>query len=245
MRMKIFATALLGLSVSLFSAEKSQAQAASEEKLSLNLSLNHDAFFGFNPMVSGAIKGKKESSFTFYGIQWGAGTASAWGNWTEFGVGVNFPAGEFININPQLGFTMGNLLSSFTTGRGAVGDGIVPNVTINLSSTKLEGQIYGGYYGAFRKEGPSTANYVHYWANLGTKVSKNFSFGAHFENLFRQGGKNQPTSNSNYYTWVGPYVQFSKGSAGLRLSAGGNLASDEAIENYNGDFYKLQFFFGL
>lgn len=219
-----------------------QTDEEKDSKVSIGLSLNHDAFFGFNPMLSGAIKTGEKSALTFYGIQWGAGTAIAWGNWTEFGLGYSFQAGESVTINPQLGVTMGNLLSSYTEGKYAFGDGIVPNLTINLNNSKLEGQIYAGYYAALRKEGPTTANYVHYWANFGGKLTSFFSAGVHFENLFREGGKNQPSTTSQYYTWLGPYVQFTKGIAGLRLSAGGNLASESAKANFDGDFYKMNFF---
>jgi len=215
------------------------------DKVSIGLSLNHDAFFGFNPQLNGSIATGKNTAFTFYGIQWGAGTAIAWGNWTEFGVGYSFKAGETVMINPQVGFTMGNLLSSFTTGKYAIGDGIVPNLTVNHNSSKTEGQLYFGYYGALRKESPITANYVHYWANFGGKIKPFLSAGAHFENLFRSGGEGQPTSTSQYYTWLGPYVQFTKGNAGLRFSFGGNLAGNAAKANFDGDFYKMNMFFNF
>lgn len=224
------------------STVNAQTEETKENKVSIGLSLNHDAFFGFNPMLSGAIKTGDKSALTFYGIQWGAGTAIAWGNWTEFGLGYSFQAGESVTINPQIGVTMGNLLSSFTAGKYAFGDGIVPNLTVNLNNSKLEGQFYAGYYAALRKEGPLTANYVHYWLNFGGKLSSHFSVGAHFENLFRQGGKNQATTTSQYYTWLGPYIQFTKGIAGLRFSAGGNLAGESARANFDGDFYKMNFF---
>ena len=224
------------------STVNAQTEETKENKVSIGLSLNHDAFFGFNPMLSGAIKTGDKSALTFYGIQWGAGTAIAWGNWTEFGLGYSFQAGESVTINPQIGVTMGNLLSSFTAGKYAFGDGIVPNLTVNLNNSKLEGQFYAGYYAALRKEGPLTANYVHYWLNFGGKLSSHFSVGAHFENLFRQGGKNQATTTSQYYTWLGPYIQFTKGIAGLRFSAGGNLAGESAKANFDGDFYKMNFF---
>ncbi len=163
-----------------------QEKEEAEDKLSFTLSLNHDAFFGFNPMLSSAYALNEKTALTFYGIQWGAGTA--WGNWTEFGVGASFQAAESLSINPQLGVTMDNLLSSFANGPSVVGDGIVPNLTMNLSSHKLEGQLYAGYYAQLRKEGAAGANYVHYWTNLGCKLSSSFSMGAHFEHLFRDGG---------------------------------------------------------
>lgn len=238
---KVFSILSLFACVSI-STVQAQTDNTKENKVSIGLSLNHDAFFGFNPMLSGAIKTGDKSALTFYGIQWGAGTAIAWGNWTEFGLGYSFQAGESVTINPQIGVTMGNLLSSFTAGKYAFGDGIVPNLTVNLNNSKLEGQFYAGYYAALRKEGPLTANYVHYWLNFGGKLSSHFSLGAHFENLFRQGGKNQATTTSQYYTWLGPYIQFTKGIAGLRFSAGGNLAGESARANFDGDFYKMNFF---
>ncbi|MFN4085749.1 MAG: DUF6733 family protein [Spirosomataceae bacterium] len=222
---------------------------SSDDKLNIGVSLNHDAFFGFNPMLSGSYKATDKTAFTFYGIQWGAGTASAWGNWTEVGVGANFTAGNF-NINPQLGFTMGSLLSSGAASRGVVGDGIVPNLTVNYDAAKLEGQFYGGYYGAFRnntERGQSTNNYVHYWANLGVKATSWFSVGAHFENLYLSGGATNgggTLAQADGYTWVGPYVQFKKGSAGMRFSFGSNVA-DESARFAPNDFYKLAFFFGI
>lgn len=121
------------------STVNAQTEETKENKVSIGLSLNHDAFFGFNPMLSGAIKTGDKSALTFYGIQWGAGTAIAWGNWTEFGLGYSFQAGESVTINPQIGVTMGSLLSSFTAGKYAFGDGIVPNLTVNLNNSKLEG----------------------------------------------------------------------------------------------------------
>lgn len=238
-RCAMVAIALAGLTLTTAKAQEKKE----EEKLSFTLSLNHDAFFGFNPMLSGAYKLSDKAALTFYGIQWGAGTGAAWGNWTEFGLGAAFNAGESITINPQIGFTMGNLLSSFTSGPSVVGDGIVPNVTVNLNSSKMEGQLYAGYYAQLRNEGALGANYVHYWTNLGYKVSPMFSLGGHFEHLFRDGGSNN-TKFDQYYTWLGPYVQFSKGIAGLRLSAGANLR-DNAANTGGIDFYKLAFFVNL
>jgi hypothetical protein len=216
-----------------------------EDKLSIGVSLNHDAFFGFNPMLTGSYAVNEKTAFTFYGIQWGAGTARAWANWTEFGIGFNKTVGDF-NINPQLGFTKGSLLSSGAGSRGVVGDGIVPNLTVNYGSKKMEGQFYGGYYGALRDNtarGQSTNNYMHYWANLGVKATSWFSIGAHFENLYLSGGKTNgggTLDKAEGYTWVGPYIQFTKGNAGTRLSLGANTTKDEGFAP--NDFYKLAFF---
>jgi hypothetical protein len=225
----------------------SNAFSQGQDKLSIGVSLNHDAFFGFNPMLTGAYEVNDKTAFTFYGIQWGAGTASAWANWTEFGLGVNLKAGTF-NINPQLGFTMGSLLSSGAANPGVIGDGIVPNITINHGSDKFEGQFYLGYYAALRDKttaaGQATNNYIHYWANAGVKATSWMSIGAHYEQLYLSGGttfNGGSLDRADGYTWLGPYVQFSNKNAGLRFSFGGNL--DEGFAP--NDFYKMAIFFNL
>jgi hypothetical protein len=222
----------------------------SGEKLSVGISLNHDAFFGFNPSITASYPINKKTDFTAYGIQWGAGTASAWGQWTEFGMGVNFKAGDF-SINPQLGFTMGSLLSSGAAQRGVVGDGIVPNLTVNLNNKKLIGQLYGGYYAAFRNEtqrGDATNNYMHYWLNLGAKAAPWLALGGHFEHLYLASGKrNGPGADlerTEGYQWIGPFVQISKGIAGFRFSFGADLTSTAESFSDN-DFYKMQIFLNL
>lgn len=231
------------------------AQEKKEDKLSLSLSLNHDAFFGFNPSLSGSYPINKQTDLTFYGIQWGAGTGRDWGNWTEFGFGANFKAGDFA-INPQLGFTMGNLLSSGTAQRGVVGDGIVPNLTVNYDDKKIIGQLYAGYYAALRNETApttspaakqSTLNYLHYWVNVGGRVTPWLAIGAHFENLNLAGGKingGGTTKSADYYQWIGPFIQVSKGAGGMRFSFGTDL-TDELPANSNNDFYKLSFFYNF
>jgi len=226
-----------------------QAQERKEDKLSLSLNLNHDAFFGFNPAVTASYPVAPKTDFTFYGIQWGAGTASAWGNWTEFGLGFNMKAGDFA-INPQLGFTMGNLLSSGTNQPGIVGDGIVPNLTINYDDQKIIGQLYAGYYAALRNKtavGESTLNYAHYWLNVGGRVAPWLVLGAHYENLNLAGGKIKgggETSSADYYKWFGPFIQVSKGVGGMRFSFGTDL-TDPKTSNSSSDFYKLSFFFNF
>lgn len=216
------------------------------DKLSATLSLNHDAFFGTNPTLAFSYSFGK-TDLTFYGIQWGTGTASAWGNWTEFGFGLNFKTGDF-NINPQLGFTYGSLLSSGAANEGVVGDGIVPNVTVNYDNSKFLGQFYAGYYGALKnntkKAGEATNNYVHYWLNAGVKAKSWLAIGAHFEYLYLSGGKvngGGSLSKVDGYQWIGPFIQVSKQNTGLRLSFGSNIA-DKTKAFSKSDFYKLSFF---
>lgn len=242
----------IGVSLSLLlfaTTATAQETETGDSKISADLSLNLDAFFGFNPMMTMAYNFTPEDAITFYGIQWGAGTGSAWGQWTEFGIGYNRSVGDF-DINPQIGFTMGNLLSSGGYQPGIIGDGIVPNLTLNYESDYLEGQLYAGYYAALRDEtesGEATNNYVHYWVNLGYRASDFFSFGGHFEELYLSGGEingGGSLDRADGYMWVGPYLQFQKGNAGMRFSFGGNLADENARFAPN-DFYKLAFFVSL
>ncbi len=234
----------LCLSVFVFS---SYAQDSADDKIDVGLSLNLDAFFGFAPMMTFSYALSETDAFTAYGIQWGAGTGSAWGEWTEFGIGYNKTVGDF-DINPQIGFTMGSLLSSGAAQEGIVGDGIVPNLTIGYDTDSMEGEFYFGYYGALSNNtevGDSTNNYVHYWANLGFKAGSFLSIGAHFEELYLSGGDTNgggSLDRADGYQWLGPYVQMAKGNAGLRFSFGGNLVSDGFAPN---DFYKLAFFMNL
>jgi hypothetical protein len=225
-------------------------KADDSEKLSVSLSLNHDAFFGFNPSMALSYPINAKTDFTAYGIMWGAGTASAWGNWTEFGLGVNFKAGAF-SINPQVGFTSGSLLSSGTANDGIIGDGIVPNLTVNYDNSKVIGQLYAGYYAAFKnntkEDGETTLNYTHYWLNTGYKVKSWLALGAHFEHLYLAGGQIKgggTQTKTDYYQWFGPFVQLNKKNVGMRFSFGKDIDKGEGTSS-NSDFYKMAFFVNL
>ncbi len=211
--------------------------AQDDDKFSFDVSLNSDQFFGFYPFFQGAYSLSDKTDFTFYGILWSGGTGGGWGNWTEFGMGFNFNAAEGLSINPQIGFLGGSLLSSGTAGPAIFGDGIVPNLTINLDKAKTEGQIYAGFYTPLRDEAPAngtTLSYLHYWANYGFKVSPMFSLGAHYEHLINTGGS-AVSESTDVYQWLGPYVQFSKPSGGpfARFSFGTDLVDG------NDSFFKL------
>ena len=206
-----------------------------EEKTSFSAALVSDTFFGFAPVINVSYELSEKSAFTAYGIFWSGGTGLLWGNWAEFGAGANFSIADGVKLNPQLGFTKGNLLSSLTEGPSVFGDGIVPNLTLNLDQSKLEGQLYFGYYLPLRNEGSTTSNYIHYWANLGYKASSFVSFGAHFEHLY--GGEKD--FEDDVYQWIGPYVQFSdlKGRGYFRISGGLDLIDTPS----NNSFYKMAF----
>lgn len=238
------AVATLGL-VSVLAALPAFAQEESsndEDNLSLSLAVTSDAFFGFAPMGTGSYKLSDKLDFTFYGIFWSGGTGAAWGNWTEFGAGVNLKPIEGIGINPQIGIVSGNLLSSTTAGPAVFGDGVVPNLTINVSKGNTESQVYFGYYGALRREGDKTANYIHYWVNSGYKVTSLVSLGLHFEHLRFSGGKDFTTGSEvsikadDVYQWFGPYVQFSKSKGFVRFAGGPDISKYSSANN---SFFKL------
>ncbi|WPR74202.1 DUF6733 family protein [Algoriphagus sp. NG3] len=217
----------------------SETFAQEEKQFNFSVALNSDQFFGFYPTFQGSYGFSEKTALTFYGIHWGGGTGANWGNWTEFGLGANFEPTEGLSINPQIGVLSGSLLSSGAAGGPSVfGEGIVPNLTVNLLKEKVEGQFYFGYYAPLRDEAPtaqgSTYSYIHYWLSLGYRPSEFFSFGAHFEHLINSGGSNIESS-TDLYQWLGPYVQFSKPGGGpfARFSFGTDLVEG------NDSFFKL------
>ena len=76
---KSFSTTILCLGAFLLLPLGVLAQEEDDSQLAIGISLNLDAFFGFNPMLTGAYPINDGLDFTFYGIQWGAGTGAAWG----------------------------------------------------------------------------------------------------------------------------------------------------------------------
>jgi hypothetical protein len=218
-----------------------QEEKDEDEKVSFSLGVTTDKFFGFAPMATGSIKIKNKLDFTFYGLYWSGGSGASWGNWAEFGAGVNVEAVDGLSINPQIAVVSGSLLSKGAAGGqfgGVFADGLVPNLTVNLDKGKAEGQVYFGYYMPIRKiKNPETNEnfgrtaYIHYWANAGYRVNSYFSFGAHWEHLW--GGTEK--DGSNVYQWLGPYVQFSapSGKAFFRFAGGPDFVD-------GGDsFYKM------
>jgi hypothetical protein len=220
------------------------AQDDSDENYGFTLSLNTDAFFGLYPIASGYYTLSEKVDFTFYGIMWSdiPNGSGGFGSWTEFGVGANFKVADGkLGINPQLGILSGTLLSK--SDRPVVGEGIVPNLTANLGTDKVEGQLYFGYYlPLFASNSVPTGidrnSYTHYWLSMGTKL--NFvSLGLHFEQLNQATGGE--VDNINLYTWIGPYVAFNMGNGGsLRFAGGPNTSSDERKANHDG-FFKMTF----
>ena len=243
--MKKSITILFSLLILSFSsmAQDAVPVAEVESPFSMNVSLNSDIFFGFYPFFSGSYDLSETSAFTFYGILWSGGTGAAWGNWTEFGVGINLSPFEGLNINPQIGLLNGSLTSGL--GTPSLGEGVVPNLTVGLDLDKVEGEFYSGYYMGFDQGNPNTNNYLHYWLNGGYKFGKVVSAGLHMEHLRFTGGNNYAEDSSyDYYVVVGPYLQFSspQGNAFARFTGAGDMRNDENVtkSGYNASsFYKL------
>jgi hypothetical protein len=218
----------------------------------LTVAMNQDVFFGFYPSVSGATPLSKDLDFSFYGTFWttpnfGTGSNGGGSLWTEIGVGANFKMMDGkLGINPQIGITNGVLQTG--ANRGVLADGLIPSLTVNLNSESIEGQIYAGYYLGLRERSPSVNNFLHYWILAGYKFSNSISAGIHFEQL---NASNVPVTgesrSGNYYTWYGPYIQFtSKGGYALRFSGGMATYGSEDVKEATlvgayekGDFYKM------
>ncbi|MEM9328582.1 MAG: DUF6733 family protein, partial [Bacteroidota bacterium] len=115
-KLKIALTAALTIGC-LLSTTVLHAQDDDDDKFGMSVSLNSDALFGFYPFFAGSYAINDGLDFTFYGILWSGGTggeALGWGNWTEFGIGLGFPVGDALYVNPQIGLLNGSLLSTAT-----------------------------------------------------------------------------------------------------------------------------------
>ncbi|MEM1135615.1 MAG: DUF6733 family protein [Bacteroidota bacterium] len=245
------------VSLSFFLSSSSVFAQEEEDRFSMNVSLNSDIFFGFYPFFAGSYATGDNIDFTFYGILWSGGTGGTsgtttnlgWGNWTEFGVGIGFPVGPSLYVNPQIGLLNGSLTSGL--GTPALGEGFVPNITIGLDNNNLEGELYAGYYVGFDQGNPVTNNYLHYWVNGGYKVSSVVSLGLHLEHLRFTGGDNQEDdAASDLYVALGPYIQFAdpKGGVFARFTSGLDLRSDEEVAKSGNDlasFFKLTVGYGF
>ncbi len=238
-------------------AAAAAAQGAPERDERFSVVLNQDAFFGFYPTFNGLIPVGEKVDLSFYGILWTTpdfSSATGLGSdlWTEFGIGANFyAAGGKLQIKPQVGITNGALLSRGNLGRGPrnttttlnggnVFDGIVPNLTVNYSDAKFEGEFYAGYYAALRNRSDNIGalDFLHTWINAGYKLTSNFSAGAHMEVLANTRADVPGGSSSNVYEWYGPYVQFSMKNGFFARFTGGVEEGGGAGGN-RGDFYKV------
>ncbi len=241
---------VLTLGVFCVGLQAQQSAASGPPKATYKVAMNQDSFFGFYPTVAGAYRLNDKIDATVYGIFWTTpsfGTGGGGGLWTEAGGGVNIRTFDGkLTFMPQLGILNGKLLSNGNFPMAF--EGIVPNITTNLNTSRTEGEFYMGRYTAVRTgRVPGTGgtliaagnqnNFLHWWINGGVKVSSAFSVGMHYESL----GSNPSgtLASSSVYKWLGPYVQANMSSGfSLRFSAGPDIQSRPATDG-NGSFYKL------
>ena len=220
------------------------AQSEEEAPSTFAFSLNMDNAFGFNPAVFGSFGLNEKVSFTYYGIFWTNHdyTANGLDAWLETGVGLGFPVGSKLYLNPSIGFTHGNLLSN--TPVGGAFEGIVPNLAGFYTGDIFEAEIYAGYYAAL-KDDPNTisSDFLLYWIYPGVRITDKFSAGLHYEQFYL--AKDDTGDSGSLYQWVGAYLKFTVGDKyTFRLSAGENL-NDDAGAVYSPSFYKLSVFVPL
>lgn len=247
--LRIAQAIVLALGVSCVTLQAQQSSAP--PKATYKIAMNQDSFFGFYPTVAGAYRINDRFDATVYGIFWTTpsfGTGGGGGLWTEGGAGINVRTFDGkLTFTPQLGILNGKLLSNGSAPMAF--EGIVPNITSNLSTERFEGEFYMGRYTALRTgrvPGPNGGplvnagnqnNFLHWWINSGVKLNSVVSAGVHYEHL----GSN-PSGNlasSSVYKWLGPYVQatLAPGFA-LRFTAGPDIQSRPASDP-TGSFYKL------
>jgi hypothetical protein len=253
---RLYSLLLLTLLATFATQAPLHAQApADDDGATYSLALNQDNFFGFYPSFTASVKVTDRVSWTGYGIFWTTpsfGTGGGGGLWTEAGGGLNISALDGkLGINPQVGFLHGKLLSA---GDFAMAfEGIVPNLTVNLATPRVEGQLYAGFYTAMRtgqvRNSAGTGlvntgvknNFTHWWINSGVKLTPVASIGGHYEQLdYRPSGPDSArVGSSGLYKWAGPYVQANMSSRfSVRLLAGANVMDRPATDG-NGSFYKL------
>jgi len=238
------------LTLGVFCVGLQAQQSPDPPKATYKVTMSQDSFFGFYPMVNGAYRLNSKVDATAYGLFWTTpsfGTGGGGGLWTEVGGGVNIRTFDGkLTFMPQLGILNGKLLSNGNFPMAF--EGIVPNITTNLNTSRTEGEFYMGRYTAVRTgRVPGTGgtliaagnqnNFLHWWINGGVKVSSALSVGMHYESL----GSNPSGSlaSSSVYKWLGPYVQANMTSGfSLRFSAGPDVQSRPATDG-NGSFYKL------
>lgn len=247
----------LVLAVALLSAPAWANHHDEDKNYGLNVTLNTDAFFGFAPFISGYYHINDSVDFTFYTIKWAGGTFAGNGNWTEYGFGATYKFSESLSLNAQLGVLNGTLASASNRPRTA--DGIVPNLTFIFDSDSIYSELYVGYYMGLEGDQDVSSNFLHTWYTGGYKLNSFFSFGAHWEQLSYNGGKNRTGTAKDsfiYYSAVGPYVQFSdpKGSSFVRFAHGIDVRSkadrDLALSRQGADaldttFWKVTVGFGF
>jgi hypothetical protein len=243
---------------------------------SVSLSLRQDTFFGFYAVVNGVHKITENFGFAYGGWWYqdvrGAGGFTETGNvsvgakpWTEIDLGVNFTAfDKRLSVTPMIGTVHGSLLSTRSVDvptNAQIFEGVVPNITANWADGLIEAEVYWSYYMATRSEGAharfpgrdgvgvgglGTWDFMHYWVNAGVQVHPVVSVGVHWEHLRVVRDSMPGGGATNFYQWIGPYLEIKGPSAtAFRFTAGHNIEGEMFAAHPgvagNNDFYKMAF----
>ena len=96
-------TKIIAILIAFANLDTAQVQS---DDVTASFGLTSDQVFRFAPNFTLEYKLSDKIGLSTYGIFWGAGTGAAWGNWTEFGGGVNLYLSEGITLNPNLGLIL-------------------------------------------------------------------------------------------------------------------------------------------
>lgn len=156
-----------------------------------------------------------------------------------------------LTINSQLGFLNGKLLSNVNFSMAF--EGIVPSLTANVNTGRVEAQLDARFYPAIGQgRAPASTggglvaaavqnNFNHWWLNGGVKLAPVMPAGLHYEALdFRPSGSGSSgAALAGLYKWLGPYVQANLSSKfPVRCRFGANVM-DRPSSDGNDSFYKL------
>lgn len=227
---------VMALMILLTVASIAQEQETSDGTLAITITT--DNAFGFTPAVFGSFPINNKVDFTYYGVFWTNPVYSNDGqdSWTETGIGIGIPTLQGkLYVNPSIGFTHGGLLSG--SNPGSFGEGITPSLSMNLNTTKWEGEFYFGYFNAIR-DGGNSGDFTLGWLVPGYKFSKHVSAGIHLEQFSLL--RNDNGESGIQYRWLGPYVKFTVGGRySFRFAFGDNIKDSP---RYSNSFYKLALF---
>lgn len=237
---------LLAVLILVMSISNTFAQESTERGTTFAVQAIHNSAAGFSPVVLGSIPINDKLDLTMYGIFWtntnfGLEASPHGGDlFIETGIGLGF---KLLNdkwfINPSLGFGHGKFLS---LGEGTlVGEGIIPSVFTTYNQGSFEFEAYLAYYGALRKGGPVTRDFLLNWIAPGVSVHKRLSLGAYYEQfVLTRSTDDQIIPEDSVYQWLGGYLKLKldKGIS-FRIAAGKNLATNLG---HSDEFYKISAF---
>lgn len=222
-----------------------QESTKEEKKASFAAHTIHNSVAGFSTVFLGSLPINDKLDLTMYSVFWtnptfGLEPSPGGGDlFIETGIGLGF---KLLNdkwfINPSLGFGHGKFLSLGET--TLLGEGIIPSVFTTYNQGKFEFEAYLAYYGALRKGGPVTRDFLLNWVAPGINAHKRFSVGAYYEQFVLTRSTDDIIREDSVYQWLGGYLKlkFDKGIF-FRVAAGKNFATNLGQSD---EFYKISAF---